>query len=207
MVYNVLICDDQTISRQLFESIVTSSENFNLIKSLDSAKFADIYCAGSKIDLVLMDIVMKDGFSGLDAAAIIKEKYPDVKIIILTSMPEATYIEKAKSIGVESFWYKEVQDAPLLEIMNRTMAGENIYPSSAPVVSLGLAVSTEFTDREIDVLRELVSGYNDHEIAEHLFVSFSTVRFHINNMLEKTGFDSRTELAIKAVQCGIVVPE
>lgn len=202
----VLICDDQVISRQLFEMIVNSSENYTLVKSLESAKVADIYCSGGSIDLILMDIVMND-VNGLDAAEMIKKKYPKIKIIIVTSMPDAAFIERARRIGVDSFWYKEVQDAPMLDVMDRTMAGEHIYPDSVPVIQLGLAESTEFTERELDTLRKLVSGLSDREIAEQLGISYNTVRVYITNMLQKTGYSSRTELALKAAKSGIVVPE
>lgn len=202
----VLICDDQIISRQLFEMIVNGSENYELVKSLESAKVADIYCSGGNVDLILMDIVMND-INGLDAAEAIKKKYPNIKIIIVTSMPDAAFIDRARSIGVDSFWYKEVQDAPMLDVMDRTMAGEHIYPDSAPVMKLGLAASTEFTDRELDTLRKLVGGLSDREIASQLGISYNTVRVYITSMLQKTGFSSRTELALKAAKSGIVVPE
>lgn len=202
----VLICDDQVISRQLFEMIINGSENYTLVKSLESAKVADIYCSGGNIDLILMDIVMND-INGLDAAEVIKKKYPQIKIIIVTSMPDAAFIERARQIGVDSFWYKEVQDAPMLDVMDRTMAGEHIFPDSAPLMKLGLAASTEFTDRELDALRKLVGGLSDKEIAEQLGISYNTVRVYITSMLQKTGFQSRTELALKAAKSGIVVPE
>ena len=202
----VLICDDQVVSRQLFEMIVNSSDNYKLVKSLESARVADIYCSGGNIDLILMDIVMND-INGLDAAEAIKKKYPNIKIIIVTSMPDAAFIERARQIGVDSFWYKEVQDAPMLDVMDRTMAGEHIYPDSAPVMKLGMAMSTEFTDRELDTLRKLVSGLSDREIADELGISYNTVRVYITSMLKKTGFQSRTELALKAAKSGIVVPE
>jgi len=202
----VLICDDQVISRQLFEMIINSSENYELVKSLDSAKVADIYCSGGNVDLILMDIVMKD-MSGLDASEMLKKKYPDIKIIIITSMPDAEFINRARMIGVDSFWYKEVQDAPMLDVMDRTMAGEHVYPDRAPVLKLGQTTSTEFTSRELDTLRKLVSGLSDREIANQLGISYNTVRVHITNMLQKTGFSSRTELALKAAKSGIVVSE
>ena len=204
MSYNVLIVDDQTLPRQYFEAIVNSSPDYSLAASIATAKIADAYCAAGQIDLIIMDIVMSDGSNGLDAAERIKKSFPRIKILAVTSMPDATFLSRAREAGVDSFWYKEVQDAPMLDVMNRTMAGEHIWPDSAPVVQLGMADSSEFTERELDVLRCLALGYANQEIADTLFMSVNTVRFHIGNILSKTGFTSRTELAIAAAKSGVV---
>lgn len=206
MGYKVLIVDDQSISRHYFESFVLASERYELVASVDTAKFADAYCADGKVDLVLMDVVMNDGSNGLDAAARIKASYPKIKVIIVTSMPDSLFLSRAKAIGVDSFWYKEVQEAPMLEIMDRTMAGEHIFPDTPPVASVGLAKSSEFTDRELDVLHYLAEGLTDKEIADKLHLSVTTVRYHVNNLISKTGAASRTELAVNAVRSGIAIP-
>ena len=207
MSYKVLVVDDQAMPRQLFENIIKSSENYELVACIETAKVADMYCAKQHVDLILMDVVMNDGSNGLDVAAKIKTSYPDIKIIIMTSMPDANFLEKAKNNGIDSFWYKEVQDVTMLEVMDRTMAGESVYPDRPPVVQLGLANDTEFTSREMDVLRKMVQGFTDKEIADQLGMSYYTVRFHINSLLGKTGCVSRTELAIRVVRSGIIVPE
>lgn len=207
MAYRVLIVDDQALPRQYFESIVTHSENYSLAAAISSAKMAYSYCAKGGVDLILMDIVMSDDVNGLEAARKIKQTYPDVRILAVTSMPDATFLEKAKNAGVDSFWYKEVQDAPMLEVMDRTMAGEHIWPDRAPSVALGQICSSELTDRELDVLRLLAMGYSKQEIADALVVSVNTVRFHLSNLLSKTGYASRTELAIAAARSGIAVAE
>ena len=206
MAYKVLVVDDQIMSRQLFESFVAASEKYELAASVETAKYADVYCAGGKVDLVLMDVVMNDGSNGLDTAARIKASYPKIKIIVVTSMPDAAFLKRAKEIGVDSFWYKEVQAAPMIEVMDRTMAGEHIFPDSPPVTKLGLARSTDFTERELDVLRLLSEGLTDKEIGEQLYLSVTTVRYHVNNMISKTGASSRTELAVNAVRSGIAIP-
>ncbi|MCR4601402.1 MAG: response regulator transcription factor [Clostridia bacterium] len=206
MAYKVLIVDDQVLPRQLFESIVESSDRYELVAAIQSAKVADAYCAKTHIDLILMDVVMADGSCGISATKRIKESYPDVKVIIVTSMPDAMFLDKARDAGADSFWYKEVQDAPMLEVMDRTMAGEHIYPDGAPVVGMGEIKSNEMTERELDVLRLLAEGLTDKEIAETLSIGLSTVRYHVNNLLSKTGFTSRTALAVYAVRSGIVVP-
>lgn len=206
MPYNVLIVDDQIMSRQLFESFVAASENYEMTASVETAKIADAYCARGKVDLVLMDVVMKDGSSGLDAAARIKASYPKTRIIVVTSMPDPVFLKRAKEIGVDAFWYKEVQAVPMLTVMDRVMAGKKIFPDSPPVTELGFAKSTEFTEREMDVLRLLVEGFTDKEIADQLNLSVTTVRYHVNNLISKTGESSRTGLAVNAVRSGIAIP-
>ena len=130
----------------------------------------------------------------------------EIKIIVVTSMPDSLFLTRARRIGVDSFWYKEAQAVPMLEIMDRTMAGERVFPDHPPITQLGLAGSDEFTERELEVLRLLSEGLTDREIAGKLFLSVTTVRFHINNLLGKTGLSSRTELAVRAVRSGIAVP-
>lgn len=207
MAIRVLIVDDQAMPRQLFESIISNSENYELAASVDSASVADIYCAKIPVDLILMDVVMRGGINGIQAAERIKKSYPNIKILIVTSMPDGSFIKKAQEAGVDSFWYKEVQDEPLLDVMDRTMAGEHVFPGQTPVVYLGDARSTEFTERELDVLRCVAAGYSDKEISEMLNISYGTERVHLNNLLQKTACSSRTELAIMAARTGIVVPE
>lgn len=207
MPYHVLVVDDQAIPRQLFENIINASGQYTLAASVDSASVADVYCAKMPVDLILMDVVMSGGINGIEAAARIKKSYPRIKILIVTSMPDGKILEKARAAGVDSFWYKEVQDIALLEIMDRTMAGERVFPDHAPVIRIGQAQSMEFTERELEVLRCVAAGYSDREIAELLVISYGTARVHLNNLLQKTACTSRTELAILAVKTGIVVPE
>lgn len=204
MKYNVLIVDDQLLPRQYFESIINSSEDFNLVASISSAKVADVYCIKNHIDLIIMDIVMADGSNGLEAAENIKNMYPNIKILIVTSMPDANFLNIARNINVDSFWYKEIQEAPMLDVMIRTMNGENVYPDTSPKVKLGIAYNNEFTSREIDVLRAMTEGLSNPEIAEKLEMSVNTVKYHIYNLMSKTGIESRTKLAIEAAKSGIV---
>ena len=205
--YRVLIAEDFLMTRQLFENIINAAEDFELVASFPDADSAVAYTAQKYVDLVIMDIVMQTGQSGLSAAKRIKDTRPETRILIVTSMPEITYIDKARRIGVESFWYKEIQEQPILEIIRRTMQGESIYPDSTPVIRIGNAVSTEFTEKEAEVLRELTDGASNKEIAEKLGITERTVKMHITNMIQKTGFRSRLELAVKARVGGLVIPD
>ena len=198
MTYKIMIVDDQFVSRELFKLYIEQSPDYEVLYCIDTAMFADTYVLKAPLDLVIMDILMKDGSNGLDAAEKIKKLKPEVKIVAVTSMPEVSWMDRAREIGIESFWYKEVSEETILDIIKRTLTGESIYPDSTPVVTLGLAKSSEFTPREIEVLRLLTTGVGNDEIAEKLDISQSTVKTHVKHLLEKTGFETRTQLAIQS---------
>lgn len=202
----VLIVDDAVTVRTLFETIIEESKDYELAGSLENAKAALPFCMRSKVDLILMDVYTKDRENGLEAAKEIKEQFPSIKIIIATSLPEESFIEKAKEAGAESFWYKEMGEMGLIDIMSRTMNGESVYPDKTPEIGIGLAKSVEFTNMEMKVLRELCNGLLNKEIAEKLCMSENTVKFHINNMLQKAGYSNRYQLAIDAVEQKLIVP-
>ncbi len=201
----VLVVEDDPMARKLFEIILKDSGRYQLEASIESASLAEFYCMTSHVEMVLMDVCTALHASGLEAAAKIKEKYPEIKIIIVTSQPECDFINRARTDGVDSFWYKDPSEDVLLEVMDRTMAGESIYPDMTPVLKLGLADSLEFTARELEVLRELTSGDTDDVIAERLHLSVHTVKKHIKSMFQKTGFTSRTQLAVMARESGLVI--
>ncbi|MBQ3866182.1 MAG: response regulator transcription factor [Clostridia bacterium] len=205
--YNVLIVEDQDIPRELFEIYVRSSDLFHHLLSVTSAAAAPEICRKSKVDLILMDVMTRLDRSGLDAAEEIKRDFPQIKIIIVTSMPEYSWLSRAKAAGVDSFWYKDGQKEGLLDVMERTMAGERIFPDSTPLIRIGNATNHEFTDRELDVLKELTTGDTNAEIAARLFISVATVKSHIQHLMEKTGFKTRTELVSEARGLGIVIKE
>ena len=205
--YNVMVFEDQAMPRQLFEAFISMSDKFKLVHSIKNADMADIYCEQSQIDLILMDVCTELNSNGLEAAERIKQKHPEIKIIIVTSMPEVSYLERAKAIGVDSFWYKEVSEEPIIELMKRTMEGESIYPDKTPDVSFGNIKSTDLSKREIQVLREVIMGFTNAEIAERLNISQHTVRDYIQVIMEKTGYRTRTELAVKARETGIIIPD
>lgn len=207
MTYKIMIVDDQFVSRELFKLYIEQSPDYEVLYCIDSAMFADTYVLKGHIDLVIMDILMQDGSNGLEAAEKIKKLDPSLKIIAVTSMPEVSWMDRAREIGIESFWYKDVSEETILDIIERTLAGESIYPDSTPVVTLGLAKSSEFTPREIEVLRLLTTGVGNDEIAEKLDISQSTVKTHVKHLLEKTGFETRTQLAIQSRVTGFVIED
>lgn len=201
----VMVVDDQSISRRYVEMAAANSGRYEVVYSVKSAFAVNVYLANGGVDLVVMDILMNDGSNGLDAAQQILRHYPDIKIIAMTSMPDDTWMQRAREIGIQSFWYKEANEVSILDILDRTMAGEFVYPVLSPDVRLGLARREDFTKRELDVLRELTTGKSNGEIAQKLVISENTVKSHVRALLSKTGFSNRTELSIKARVAGIAL--
>ena len=202
---NVLIVEDDPMARKLLEIYINDSKEYKLSQSIESAAMAELYCRRNPIDLILMDVCTAMDANGLDAAAKIKKSCPHIKIIIVTSQPEFSFIERARKAGVESFWYKSASAEEIIEVMNRTMAGDSVYPDTTPSLRLGEALNVDFTEKELLVLRLVVDGEADADIAEKLGMSVRTVKAHIQNMRDKTGFRNRTELAVRTRESGIII--
>ena len=203
----VLIVEDSKISRDALERQLSTSEEYTVIASIENAANAEIACMRGNIDLILMDICTADNESGLKAAARIKRHYHQIKIIIMTSMPEHSFIDKAKACGCDSFWYKEYGSVELLEICSRTMNGECIWPESTPVIQIGITDSRDFTDRELQVIRELVQGRKYADIAEKLNISENTVKYHVKSIMQKTGFHTTVQLVAEVIEKRLILPK
>lgn len=202
---NVLIVEDDPMARHLLEIYIANSDKYNHVQSVESAALAEFCCRTNKVDVILMDVCTAMNASGLDAAEKIKKSFPHIKVIIITSQPECSFIDRADAVGVDSFWYKNSDADEIISVIDRTMSGERVYPDSSPSLKLGDIFSEELTDREIEVLRELVAGESDAAIAEKLFMSLRSVKGHIQSMREKTGFRNRTELAVRARESGLII--
>lgn len=200
----VLIVEDDPMAQKLLETFIENSQRYQIVGSIASAGFAETYCHKHPVDLILMDVCTALGVSGLEVAAKIKARKPQIKIIIITSQPECDFIHRAKVGSVDSFWYKSSDENEILELMDRTMAGESIYPDATPRLQIGYAWSTEFTPRQLEVLRELTSGDTNVEIGKRLGISATTVRDYVQQMLEMTGLQNRTSLAVAADKSGLV---
>ena len=201
----VVIADDQYVARGFFEMYVKMSARYELAASLATAKQAVAYCLKHKVDLVILDVMMKSGPDGLTCAKELKQKKPEIKIILTTSTAEYAWVLEARAAGIDSFWFKEYEQTPLLNIMDRTMDGESVFPGSPPNPAFGAVRKFDLSDRELRILRELTCNCTNEEIAAACGISVNTVKRHIQNIMQKTGFRNRLELAINAVQIGLVI--
>ncbi len=203
----VLIVEDQKMPRENLAGYVNSSRNYVLVGTLTNAAMTDMFCEGHAVDLILMDVCTEHDESGLDAALIIKKHFPAIKIIIVTSMVECSFLDRAHAAGAESFWYKDASEQELLDVMDRTMAGESIYPEKTPEVELGMTTSYDLTAGELKVLRLLMESLSYEEIAKELNCSERNVRFHLNNVLDKTGYKNKMQLLLAIADKKLIIPK
>ncbi|MBE5936084.1 MAG: response regulator transcription factor [Lachnospiraceae bacterium] len=203
--FNVMIVEKDPMIRKLIEIYIEKDNQYKIVAAIDNLVKVKQLCITYRVDLILMDIFVETDINSFDVSKGIKNKMYNTKIILMTGLPEYSFIKKAKFIGIDSFWYKMDDEQQLKRIMDLTLKGKSIYPDKTPVVKLGSALSDDFTNRELDVLRELIDGKTDAQIAEALCISVITVKQHIQKLREKTKFHNRTELAVKTRASGLII--
>lgn len=202
----VLIVEDQALARSYLISCVEKCADCEVACALTCAETAPQKCDEGDIALVLMDICTERDSDGLAAAEKIKKRHPSIKVVMVTSMLEGRFLDRAKQIGADSFWYKDAPLEDLVSVIEGTLAGKAYWPDSTPHVQLGRALSCDLSDQELETLRLLCEGNSNAEIAEKLNIAESSVRTYINRMLTKTGYESRNRLVIAAVSKRLIVP-
>lgn len=201
----VMIVEDQTMIRSLLESYFPAEEGHRIVASIPGAKQAVEICRTSHVDLILMDVQTEHRENGLSAVRQIKAMNPNIKIIVVTSLIDSAVFEQAQAAGADSLWYKDSTQNRLMEVIRQTMAGKHIFPDAPPTVDVGLAKSTEFTKTELKVLRYLLRGLSYTRIASEMGCEMSTVKFHVANMLQKTGLENKLQLALAVSNVKLIV--
>ncbi len=203
--FNVLIIEDQRMMREIMETYITQAEGYHLSGSFPAAGDAEKFCALNPVDLVLMDVCTENDESGFAATQAIKARFPKIKVIIVTSILDAGYLNRAREVGADSIYFKDVSQTELMNVVERTMMGESVYPDKTPEVRIGNIKSSEFTEAEIRVLHLMVEGMTYKGMAEELGVTTDCVKKHISSMLSKTGYTSKTKLTAMVVSKRLIV--
>jgi NarL family two-component system response regulator LiaR len=166
-------------------------------------------CLEFSPDVILMDLVMPE-VDGAEATRRIREACPHVQVIALTSYKEEDLVQAALKAGAISYLLKNVSAAELAQAIRAAHAGRPTLAPEAAQVLINAATrsdadeGSDLTDRELEVLRLMVHGLTNPDIATKLFVSRSTVKFHVSNILMKLGAASRTEAVSMAIHSKLV---
>lgn len=204
----VMLVDDHTMVRRGLATFLQVSDNLELVGEADNGEAAIDLCGRILPDVILMDMVMPD-MDGVTATRLIRQQFPTVQVIALTSFKEAGLVQGALQAGAIGYLLKDVSANELARAIQSAYEGQGTLASE---VTQGLiqaatqpaALGADLTERERAVLTLLVEGLNNTEIAEKLVVSPSTIKSHVSNILAKLNVTSRTEAAALAVRHHLV---
>ncbi|MBC8134463.1 MAG: response regulator transcription factor [Fibrella sp.] len=214
----VLLVDDHELVRQGLRAFLSAQEGIEIVGESTNADAAVARCAVFPIpNVVLMDLALGDESDGITATQCIRERFPDIRVLVVSSFEDEAHIIPAMRAGANGYLFKDVRPAELAEAIRRTARGENVlHPRVASIVVRSLqegrekAASaknhpfTDLTEREREVLEYLAQGFANARIAESLFLSEKTVKWYVSSLLSKLGLEDRTQAAVYAWREGLV---
>ena len=204
MINTLLVEDDLYIQRHFVERF-SEEEDIRIVAAVRDAFEAEGLCGQGGIDLVLMDVLTLHKHSGLAAGKRIREAYPNIKVLIVTSLVDPEVLQQARRGCADSLWYKDHGTDAIMDVIRRTMAGERVIPGFSPSVEMKRCMSEDFTPAQIEILRAFIKGYTYREIAEKFNLSVSGVRYNIAEMVRLGGFKTKEELTTMAIENKLVV--
>ncbi|MEX0844472.1 MAG: response regulator transcription factor [Balneolaceae bacterium] len=204
------IVDDHEIVRDGIKLLLEDEPGFEITFMAQHGKEGLEYCKSQEVDIVIMDITMPV-MDGIEATNIIKEQYPDVKVLALTMLSEDQHIRKMIKAGASGYIFKSSGKKELIKAINTIINGQHYFSEGAtqsilqelvnPVVTKHKdAEDVHITERELEILKLIVNEYTNQEIAEKLFVSVRTVDAHRRNLLQKTGAKNTAGLVKYAIK-------
>lgn len=204
----ILITDDHAVVRSGLSKFLMVHRDLELVGEASDGSEAVQLVALYQPDVVLMDLMMP-GTDGITATREIKQKYPKVKVIALTSFAEQAMVQGALQAGAVGYLQKNVSATELANAIRSAHAGRmTLSPEATQILAQSVTqpqhASDQLTDREYEVLKLLVDGLNNSEIANKLFVSLGTVKFHVSNIFQKLNVDSRIEAVKLAIEQKLV---
>lgn len=206
----VMLVDDHAVVRSGLSAFLLAFDDMELVGEAADGEEAVSMAGHYRPDVILMDLVMPR-MDGASATRVIRERFPDIKVVALTSFKEDDLVANALKAGAIGYLLKNVSSDELAKAIRAANKGRaTLAPEAAEALinttrnAGALTPGHDLTEREREVLHLMVGGLNNTEIAERLVVSKSTVKFHVSNILSKLGVSSRTEAVALALQRNLV---
>jgi two-component system, NarL family, response regulator len=202
-VIRVLIADDHPVVCLGLAAIVDLQSDMTVVGQAKTGTEAVALARQHSPDVILMDLRMPE-MSGVEATAAIREQRPQSAVIVLTTYQGDEDIRKALAAGAQAYLLKGMSHLKLLEAIRSVASGNQYFPSSIRRSVPAKINRPALSPREVDILRLIVKGLNNQEIAHALSITHGTVKWHVNIILRRLGVNDRTQAVIVAAQRGIV---
>ena len=195
----VMLVDDHPLMRRGISQLLSFEDEFVVIAEASNGTEAVALAHEEEPDLILLDLNMK-GMSGLDTLKALRTDGSSANIVILTVSDSPADIEALVKAGADGYLLKDTEPDELIELLKQAYGGDNAY-SSVVARYLNDAASRndifdQLTEREMQTLQEVAKGYRNKQIADHLFISESTVKVHMKSLLKKLQVPSRTAATV-----------
>lgn len=206
MPIRILIAEDQRLLRQCFSEALDSDAEISVVATAADGQEALIEAERHHPDMVLMDLVMPN-LDGAKAARLIRERFPETRVLMLSLHDEPKMVASAMAAGVDGFISKDVDLDELVKIIKSVSKGIEIHSPflvDQRAKASGDLAAYDLTQREIEALKLLVRGFSNSEIAHKLCVSEQTIKKEFVEIFERLGVKNRTQAAVKSVQLGLL---
>ncbi len=209
----VLICDDQDLVCEGLKAILSTAKDLEVVEVANDGAEALALIPATMPDLVLMDLKMPV-MNGIHATRLIRQEYPKIKVLVLTTYSDDSWVFDAIRSGAQGYLLKDTSREGVLEAIRDSVAGKtHVDPNVAGklfdhyaqrTVAPDTSIIESLSERELEVLRLVARGLSNHNIAGQLFLSEGTVRNYVSAIFNKLEVSDRTQAAVLAIRYGVV---
>ena len=200
-----IVVEDNIYMKNHLEEVIRLDGRFIMVSSFRDAFDAEKACDTEEVDLILMDVQTLHNHSGLAAGERIRKNHKNIKIVVVTSLIDPDVLAKAKAGAADSLWYKDHGDDEIIDVIMRTVGGERVFPDVSPTVEIKNMLSSEISPRQMEILRRFVKGMTYDEIGAELGITKNGVRWNLDQIVEKGGFENKHELLAAVIENKLIV--
>ena len=200
---SVLAIDGHPLWCMGVATVINSQPDMRLIAQASSGHEGIEYFREHRADVILMDVWLPD-ISGIELMIAIRAEFPDARFLIVTSFARDDEIRRALAEGAQAYLLKNVPSHELVDVIRQVYVGKRNIPASIAAQLAEHYSDDLLSDREVEVLRHLVDGNRNRDIAEKLFIAEETVKAHMRHIMVKLGANDRTQALTIALRRGVI---